>query len=209
MRIITLAFLYLLVSACDSRRKQPTQKHAVGFKIIKSVDRSRTYKPSTTASDYLHYRPMDLDIWYPATRSITDTLLRFRDFLGLLDQRANYYTASTAGNGLSQQLAKYFTEGFQCADTSMLLNYQTASIRNAIGVRKKFPLVVYLCAYNGMSYENYRLFETLASEGMIVVSISSIGRYPGDMTMKEADLIQQVQDAQAAVNVLLQDPHVD
>jgi len=208
MRILIGALFIFLFAGCSHRPQLP-QKHEVGFKIIQSVDRSRIYKPGSATSDNLHFRLLDIDIWYPATRSGMDTVLRIRDLLGLLEQRANYYTASTAGNGLSQQLANYFTEGFHCADTSTLLNYRTASIRNAGEVQQKFPLVIYLCAYNGMSYENYRLFETLASEGMIVVSISSIGRYPGDMTMKEEDLHQQVLDAQASINLMKQDPHVD
>jgi hypothetical protein len=209
MRILLLILMYVVAASCDLRRQQLPEKYAAGFKIIKSVDRSRIYKPATTASDYLHYRPLDIDIWYPAIRSRTDTVLRVRDLLELLEQRANYYTASNAGNGLPKQLAKYFTEGFNCADSSRLLQYQTASLRNAAAVQKKFPMVIYLCAYNGMSYENYRMFETLASEGMIVVSISSIGRFPGDMTMKEDDLLQQVIDAQKAIDIMKQDPHVD
>jgi hypothetical protein len=45
-----------------------------------------------------------------------------------------------------------------------------------------------MTAFNGMSYENFTLFESLAKKGFIVVSVSSIGRFPGDMTMKKADL---------------------
>jgi hypothetical protein len=48
-----------------------------------------------------------------------------------------------------------------------------------------------MTAFNGMSYENFALFEALANKGFVVVSISSIGRFPGDMTMKKADLMEQ------------------
>ena len=66
-----------------------------------------------------------------------------------------------------------------------------------------------MTAFNGMSYENFALFEALAKKGFIVVSISSIGRFPGDMTMKKADLMEQVNDAVAALDVLKQDPGID
>jgi hypothetical protein len=69
--------------------------------------------------------------------------------------------------------------------------------------------VVYLASYNGMGYENTHLFEDLASKGFIVVSINSIGRYPGDMTMKNADLIEQVIDADFAIKLLSKDEQVD
>src|SRR5215217_3497709 len=68
-----------------------------GFKTIRTIDSSRIYKTGSPATDYLHYRPLDLDIWYPAQPSAGDTTLLFQDFLGLLEKRANYYTASTAG----------------------------------------------------------------------------------------------------------------
>jgi len=60
-----------------------------------------------------------------------------------------------------------------------------------------------------MSYENFALFEALAQKGFVVVSISSIGRFPGDMTMKKADLMEQVNDAVAALDVLKQNPSID
>jgi predicted acyl esterase len=48
---------------------------------------------------------------------------------------------------------------------------------------------------NAMSYENYPLFESLAKKGYVVASISSIGRYPGNMTMQLKDLREQIADA--------------
>jgi len=66
-----------------------------------------------------------------------------------------------------------------------------------------------MTAFNGMSYENFALFEALAKKGFIVVSISSIGRFPGDMTMKKTDLIEQVDDAVIALDVIKQNPNVD
>jgi pimeloyl-ACP methyl ester carboxylesterase len=70
-------------------------------------------------------------------------------------------------------------------------------------------LIIYLSAFNGMSYENFSLFETLASKGFVVISISSIGRFPGDMTMKKEDLMEQVNDAIASVNKLQQETNID
>lgn len=53
-----------------------------------------------------------------------------------------------------------------------------------------------------MGFENYALLEHLAENGYIVVSISSIGRYPGDMTNKKADMMEQVYDAESAIKAL-------
>jgi dienelactone hydrolase len=60
-----------------------------------------------------------------------------------------------------------------------------------------------------MAYENTRLFEDLAQKGYVVLSISSIGRYPGDMTMKKEDLMEQVQDACFAIKHLSRESNVN
>jgi predicted dienelactone hydrolase len=136
-------------------------------------------------------------------------VLTVHNLLGLLEQRANYYTASNAGNGIAAQIAQLFCDGFKCSDLTSLLGFKTNSLKNAAAVNGKFPLVIYLTAFNGMSYENFALFEALAKKGFVVVSISSIGRYPGDMTMKKQDLMEQVEDAVASINTLKQNPNID
>ena len=205
--ILTLMLLYLV--SCNTTKKQDEVLYKAGFKTIHAVDKSRIYKPDTDTTDYLHYRPLDIDVWYPATASTTDQVFLFRNILGLFDQRVNYYTASTAGNGLSQQVAQLFCTGFKCADTTTLLNYRTSSFKDAPVGESKFPLMIYLTAYNGMSYENFSLFETLAQKGFVVVSISSIGRFPGDMTMKIEDQMEQVNDAVVTLNVLKPETNID
>jgi len=203
---------YLIVfclAACTNRQHKKTESVKPGFTTLHLVDSARKYKPGAGSADYLYYRPVDLDLWYPATINEKDTAIAFRQILGLLDQRANYYTASTAGVGLSQQIAKLFCDGFNCSDSSQLLNFRTETFKNAKPASGKFPLIIYLTAFNGMSYENFTLFETLASKGFVVVSISSIGRYPGDMTTKTGDLMEQVNDAIFAIRKLENNPGID
>jgi dienelactone hydrolase len=209
MRIVLYFLLIALLFGCTNSNSNRSAFFAIGFKTVHGLDRSREYKPNTDSSDYLHFRPVDIDVWYPATPSVQDTILAFRDILGLFDKRANYYTASTAGNGLSLQVAQLFCTGFHCSDSATLLNFKTSSRRNALPAKGKFPLVIYFSAYNGMSYENYTVCEDLASRGFVVVSISSIGRYPGDMTMKKEDLLEQVHDASFALDLLGNDPTID
>lgn len=205
--LVLPAILFLM--SCKQANREKTVTYDAGFKTLHATDKSRIYKPDTDTTNYLHYRPLDLDIWYPAGSKGADPVLLLRDILGLLDERANYYTASHAGDGLASQIAKYFCDGVKCSDTTRLLNFKTKSVLNAPSIAATFPLVIYLCAYNGMSYENFSLFEDLAMKGFVVVSISSIGRYPGDMTMKKEDLMEQVKDAVAAVQILKQEPNID
>ncbi len=199
----------LFFENCSQTKNETSQSYKAGFTIIHATDTSRLYKPKTETSDYLHYRPIDIDIWYPADASFADTQLLVRDFLNLLETRANYYSASHIGNGVTAQLAQFFCEAFKCSDTTKLLNFKTNSFRNAKAANGKFPLVIYMTAFNGMSYENFSLFEELSKKGFVVVSVSSIGRFPGDMTMKKEDLMEQVNDAIITLNVLKQNPNID
>ena len=165
-----LAPLFLLVLfSCSNKRNADVTHFVAGFKTIQSKDTSRIYKPNTDTSDYLHYRPLDIDIWYPAAASSKDTSLYFRNLLGLLETRANYYTASTVGNGFAKQMAQFFCESLKCSDSSKVLNYKTDAYKNAMPAKGKYPLVIYLSSFNGMGYENFTMFEQLAKKGFIVV----------------------------------------
>ncbi len=204
-----LLIVLLLLCGCTETKTKKAEVYKAGFTTLHTVDKTRIYKPDMDTNNYLHYRPLDIDVWYPASAPASDTALPVRYLLGLLEQRANYYTASGAGDGLARQLAQYFCEGFKCSDTTTLLRYKTDSYKNAAAVVGKFPLVIYLAAFNRMSYENFALFETLARKGFVVAAISSIGRYPGDMTMKQQDLLEQVNDAVVAIHTLKQQPEID
>ena len=209
MRNLFATLILLVLFSCSNEKNRDANNFVAGFKTIQTKDTSRIYKPNTDTSDYLHYRPLDIDMWYPATISSKDTALHFRNILGLLETRANYYTASNVGNGFAKQIAQFFCESLKCSDSSKVLNYKTDTYKNAQPATGKYPLVIYLSAFNGMSYENFTLFEQLAKKGFIVVSVSSIGRFPGDMTMKNEDLMEQVNDAISTLNVLKGDSNVD
>jgi len=204
-----LLFSLMALPGCKQPAKEETGSFQAGFKIIRTTDRSRIYKPNTDTSDYLHYRPVDIDVWYPARTSTADTALLFGDLLGLLEKRANYYTASKSAAGYTGQLARYLCEGFKCSDPARLLSFRTSSYPDAKAADGKFPLLIYLCSYNGMCYENFSLFEDMAKKGFLVISVNSIGRYPGDMTMRNADMMEQVSDALFSYKTVAQSANID
>src|SRR6185436_20292693 len=160
---VTLLFLF----SCANNPNEKPVNYQAGFKTIRTVDSSRIYKPGTDTSDYLHFRPLDLDIWYPVEASHTDSIILFKDFLGILEQRANYYTASTTATGLTRQLAQSCCEGFKCSEPDKLLNYKTGSYGNAKASGQTFPLVIYLASYNSMCYEKDRKSTRLNSSHQI------------------------------------------
>jgi len=77
--VLPVTFLFWLI--CSEIKKEKAGSYEAGFKIIQTLDKSRIYKPATNTTDYLHYRPLDLDIWYPAVSATTDSVLLFGDIL--------------------------------------------------------------------------------------------------------------------------------
>ena len=176
--------------------------HQVGFKVISTYDSSRTYKPNTNISDKLHYRPIDIDLWYPADITPSDTTASFADLVYLLEKRSNLYDDTKSYHGLTDELLQYICAGLNCTDYKNLKKVNTKSYVNAKRTEGEFPVIIYLAGFNGMSYENYQLFESLVKKGFVVASVSSIGRFPGNMTMELDDIFEQIKDGQFIISYL-------
>ena len=193
MKYASLVFCLLTSYSCIAQQ--------AGYRNIVLIDSSRRYKPGAHPGDRLYYRPVEIDCWYPATTAGAKPIL-YGEFLRLFQQRANSFQDDTIYSSLASDVARYLCSGLNIADTASLTGFPTQSFRDASPIHGQFPLIVYMCSYNGMCYENTRLFETLARRGYIVASITSVGRYPGNMTTEPADLQEQVADASFAMNRL-------
>ena len=201
LRSLLLLFLPGAISLGFS---QGDPKYRAGFTTVHLVDSTRTYKPGTATSDRLHYRPLDLDIWYPATVGGTTEPMLFEDLFRLHEERAVAYQDETEYSGFSDELIMYLAAGFglEAMEGTRLLKKRTSSYSGAPGAKESFPLIVYMAGYNGMGWESYRLLEQLAENGFMVVSISSIGVYPGDMTNSLTNTMEQVYDAEFALSYM-------
>ena len=62
-----------------------------------------------------------------------------------------------------------------------------------------------MAGHNGMGYENYKLLEKLAQQGFVVVSVWSVGLYPGYMSNHILDTMEQVYDGELAFNLIKSD----
>jgi hypothetical protein len=184
--------------------------YTAGYKNIELKDSSRMYKPDTSLKDSLHFRPIELDVWYPAiSKDDGDGSMKYIDFLKLLQVRSNRFQNDTVYSNLTSELLQYININLQISDTLKLLQLKTNSYKNAMPAEKRFPLIIYQCAYNGMSYENIPLFEQLVNNGFVVACITSVGRYPGNMTTRPEDLIEQVNDGIFAKHYLKNESNID
>lgn len=199
MKLRLLAFCLVLFINFNGQ-SQESNLYKAGFKTIQLIDSARIYKPNSAETDSLHYRPLDLDIWYPSIEKIGNKLL-FEDLYRFHEERANKYQDDTDYTGYSDELILYLAAGFgvEAKEGKRLLKVKSESYKDVSPADGKFPLVIYMAGYNGMGWENYRLLERLAEEGFVVLSISSIGTYPGDMTNDLPDTLEQVYDAEFAL----------
>ena len=172
------------------------------------TDSARHYKPGAHSGDRLYYRPVELDCWYPAASAEANPM-HYGEFLTLFQGRANRFQDDTIYTGLAGETATYLCAGLGIKDTVSLMNLATRSYRDASPIPGRFPLIVYMCSYNGMCFENTRLFEILARRGYIIASITSVGRYPGNMTTDPADLREQVADGLFAIDMLRKSGAID
>ena len=190
MRLRLLFIVSITFSYCFGQRTK-TAPFQAGFKTLHLVDSSRVYKPNTLKTDSLHYRPLDLDIWYPA-QEISSSRLLFGDLFGLLEERAGRYQDNGDYTGITEELAMFFVAelGLEAESGSTLLNVKTHSYENAQPAKGSLPLIIYMAGFNGMGFENFKVLEKLAQEGYVVVSIWSMGRYPGNMTNHKMDMLE-------------------
>lgn len=198
---ITVGFI-LLAGLSGFGQTKVNVKYYAGFKTLKLVDTSRIYKPNTTASDSLHYRPVELDIWYPASNTGSKRLA-FGDLFRLFELRANQYQ-DTNYTGIVDELAQFYAMelGLEIDDGRKLLQAETNSYADAELSKKSFPLIIYMAGFNGMGFENFRILEGLAERGFIVASVWSMGGYPGNMTNQEQGMMEQVYDAEFVFDYL-------
>lgn len=211
--------LICLIFVCEITlaRGQHTEPalYRVGYENLFMTDSSRTYKPGTQKEDRLHYRPLEIDLWYPATPSSPSApagpgpAIGYGQLLQLLQDRSNRFQNDTVFTNITQDLVASLCAGLNITDTAAFTHLRTISYENAAPVRQPFPLIIYLCSYNGMSFENIHLLENLARNGYTVASITSVGRYPGNMSTDPADLMEQVKDGLFAMEQLRKRDNVD
>lgn len=209
--LLLLTFLNYHPTAFSQSTPRPetSSSFKVGYANLIEVDSGRTYKQNTSIGIKLHFRPIEIDFWYPAQTSNSTSPVPYGFFLNLLQQRSNRFQDDTVYRQMTSELVAYLCANLKISDTSKLIQMPTVSYLNAIPFQKRFPLILYFCSYNGMSYENIVLFEYLASHGYTVACITSVGRYPGNMSTHLPDLMEQVNDGAFAMRYLKTEQNID
>ena len=175
----------------DALAQQPPQwgdmesgPHAVGFRVIRGYDHTRSYWPPVGYDgkrDTLETaRPMQISVWYPAADSVSRTRMAFGEHVALEGEALGLERATPQRRAEAEQslrrgpLNPYFPGGITDEQLRRVLATPAASIRDAAPARGPFPLLIHLGSTVGQTV----LLEYLASHGYVVASIPVLGTAP-------------------------------
>lgn len=169
--------------------------HRVGFKSTLTYDSLRYYEAKTyedgNGVPINTLRPVQMNIWYPSgSNSENVTLQMYAQTLASVER------AVTLTPRVEEELVNAFTTfGFP---EDYLIRPSTAQFESEI-MEGTFPLVMYIPGLSGDAIENYKLCEFLASHGLIVLSIPSLGRSSREMEMTSEEIRTQIEDIDHAI----------
>ncbi|HEY4766753.1 MAG TPA: hypothetical protein VIH75_23980 [Candidatus Sulfotelmatobacter sp.] len=183
-------------------------RHAVGFRTIFRYDSSRTWKTTRgydrTFSPDLKGRPIQINLWYPASPDQSATKMRFGDYV---DQSAPEGFAAL--NTIMRQRSRDDAAGsVPSAEIPALRSAQMNAYRGAPSEKGIFPVVLYFGGLNAPINSNAVLTEYLASQGYIVASISLLGPFDEQTFQSRTpdDLESSVRDMEFAWSILQDEP---
>ena len=183
-------------------------RHAVGFRTIFRYDSSRTWKTTRgydrTFSPDLKGRPIQINLWYPASPDQSATKMRFGDYV---DQSAPEGFAAL--NTIMRQRSRDDAAGsVPSAEIPALRSAQMNAYRDALSEKGIFPVVLYFGGLNAPINSNAVLTEYLASQGYIVASISLLGPFDEQTFQSRTpdDLESSVRDMEFAWSILQDEP---
>lgn len=189
--------------------------HAVGFKVANEYDYSRAYKAknndSHNSDSNLSGRPIQIAIWYPANSEEANSKMPLKEYLYLyaVEERLGQPTEEEKKQSLREWSSFFSSQGGKDLDTDGIIEAQTTATKDAKGAQGIFPLIVYGAGGDGEAFENFVLFEYLASHGYIVVASPSVGMYSHKMTTNPFGLETQTRDMEFLIDYMHDFPSVD
>ena len=191
--------------------------HAVGFRLAGEYDRSRRVAPPTDFEGKPNAgplaMPMQVAIWYPATRPRPARPMQYGELAGLAAKRTDLtpVSATDRRSAISNMRAfSGFAFGRQLPESSYRVvdTTSTAAFRDAPPVNRRFPVV--LAATDGSIAAATVLFEYLASHGMVVVATPSRASYASIQVSRPGVVVEaRVRDLEYVLERASRMPNVD
>lgn len=168
-----------------------------GFKVIHTYDYSRSFSDleikETKASRSANFRPMQICVWYPSSKSGSEAFMTYEDYFLLKTSETGKREISK--ENINQLITDFVKEdGIDHSRLDDELGVQMKAIREALPASGKFPVIVYGPSWWSTAFENATMFEFLASHGYIVVSTPSMGPESREMPISRKGIECQARD---------------
>jgi tetratricopeptide (TPR) repeat protein len=193
--------------------------YEIGYKVAFLYDQTRIYKSQYDYKGNLvnHdiFRPVQISIWYPATRPINTEYMKYIEYVLTASTRFDY---SLLTDTLHEEIVRswknrYKQRGYEeividnIVDNVLLR--KTRALKDAPPVTGKFPLVVFCSGGGDVPGSHDIMFEYLASHGYVIAAVSSNGFFEGGPSYNMMDEEAQVRDMEFALNYMRDITSVD
>jgi hypothetical protein len=189
--------------------------YAVGFEAHHVYDHGRSFTVFADG-DYISdeaagSRPLQILVWYPAEKRAEPAYMEIWEYVRLRHTR---YGFADVGKVSRQEVFDRLLQGpgdqdFDSEAVDRLLTSKTLAIREAEPAGGRFPLLIYGPGAQSEGWDNFVLFEYLASHGYVVAATSSTGYGSNRMTLGFEDLEAMTRDHEFVLAFLWDRPVVD
>lgn len=187
----------------------------VGFKVFQKYDHSRTFKPKYDFEGNLikeeNSRLVQISVWYPAKYSGKKQHMTYGRYTSTNASKFNYsfQNKNDRSDFISRQKLIQRRRGADSTKIEKIYSMQSFAVLDAPFSEGKFPLIIYSPGLNGSAFQNYLLFEYLASHGYIIASSPSFGQFSRNMTPDIEGIEAQVRDIEFIFKEMRNFPNVD
>jgi dienelactone hydrolase len=203
-----LAFLPIRAPAGEPRTLAlPAGPHPVGFRVVGHRDATRRTADGGP-------RPVQVSVWFPAARTSTGPVLRYRDYV-VASSRERTLAATSAEDdqaALGRYRAFLAGNGVSAAGIEEWLEAPMRAREGAPAASGRFEVVLVAQGMGGAVHDQSALGEALASHGYVVVTTPSPVRLGAKME-SEADVPvmarEQERDLETALSVVAPLPMAD
>lgn len=152
-------------------------EYNVGFRVLSRYDSTRT------VNNFQAERPIQISIWYPAQDSDHTQTMKYKDYFLLSSSEIDFDVPDDLkDSSITEYKNMLLQYGVSEYAFSEWFNTQMLAERNAIPIKKKFPLIVVAQGNYQSAHHQAFLCEFLASYGYVVVTTPSQTRISGQMT---------------------------
>lgn len=175
--------------------------YSVGFKVIREFDHTRTYlqkrdyKGAFTIGE--RARPLQISIWYPATKSTANSPMFFGSYVHLMAEEDSNgeVTEDRKSERERMFISAPLARGVSVETLRALMKTVTGAVKDAPPQSGSFPLIVF---GQGFTYEspvtNAIICEYLASHGYVVATSPLLGTSSRQVNIDGIDLETQTRD---------------